>query len=179
MSQTEGNGDAGPAVMDRPRLLIIWHSRTGASAAMARAVFSGASRVAGCEPWLVHATRAAPSLMLGGAGFIFVGPENLGNLSGAIKEMLDKAYYPLLSRVEGRAYASIISAGSDGAGAQAQLDRIVTGWRLRRVAPALVFRSGAQSEAAILAPKRVERAVLAQCRELGLAMAEGLASGIF
>ncbi len=179
MSQADGSGDMGAVVADLPRLLIVWHSRTGASAAMARAVFSGARGVAGCEARLVHATRAAPALLLGAAGFIFVGPENLGNLSGAIKEMLDKAYYPLLSRVEGRAYASIISAGTDGAGAQAQLDRIVTGWRLRRVAPALVFRSGAQSEAAILAPKRVERAVLAQCRELGLAMAEGLANGIF
>ena len=93
--------------------------------------------------------------------------------------MLDKAYYPLLSRVEGRAYASIIAAGTDGTGAQAQLDRIVTGWRLRRVAPPLVFRSGAQSVEAILARKIVAPATLAQCRELGQALAEGLAAGIF
>ena len=96
-----------------------------------------------------------------------------------MKEMLDKAYYPLLSRVEGRPYATIISAGTDGTGAQAQLDRIVTGWRLRRVAPSLILRSGAQTEAEILAPKRVDRAALAQCAELGQAMAEGLAGGIF
>ena len=96
-----------------------------------------------------------------------------------MKEMLDRAYYPLLSRTEGRPYSTIISAGTDGTGAQAQLDRIVTGWRLRRVAPPLLFRSGAQNEAEILAPKRVARDVLAQCRELGQAMAEGLAGGIF
>ena len=162
-----------------PRLLIIWHSRTGASAAMARAAFAGARRAAACEARLVHASRASPALLLTGSGFIFAGPENLGSLSGVMKEMLDKAYYPLLSRVEGRPYASIISAGTDGTGAQAQLDRIVTGWRLRRVAPALVLRSGAQSEAAILAPKRVDPVALAQCAELGQAMAEGLAGGIF
>ena len=67
----------------------------------------------------------------------------------------------------------------DGAGAQAQLDRIVTGWRLRRVAPALIIRTNAQTEAAILAAKRLDHASLAQCAELGQAMAEGLAGGIF
>ena len=181
VAQVGGSGDeAAPlAAGAPPRLLIVWHSRTGASAAMARAAFAGARRAAACEARLVHASRASPALLLTGAGFIFVGPENLASLSGAMKEMLDRAYYPLLSRVEGRPYASIISAGTDGTGAQAQLDRIVTGWRLRRVAPALVLRSGAQSEAAILAPKRVAREALAQCAELGQAMAEGLAGGIF
>ena len=33
---------------------------------------------------------------------------------------------------QGRAYATVISAGSDGTGAQRQIDRIATGWRLRR-----------------------------------------------
>jgi len=96
-----------------------------------------------------------------------------------MKEMLDKAYYPLLSQVEGRAYASIIAAGSDGTGALRQLDRIVTGWRLRRVADPLVFVMGAQSMEAILARKVVDASMLAQCRDLGQAMAEGLAAGIF
>ena len=49
-----------------------------------------------------------------------------------MKEMFDRCYYPLLGRIEGRPYATLIAAGSDGRGAQAQIDRIVTGWRLRR-----------------------------------------------
>lgn len=162
-----------------PRLLILWHSRTGAAAAMARAAYAGANSATPGEVLLLHATRARPDLMLAASGFLFVCPENLGALSGAMKEMLDKAYYPLLSRVEGRAYATVIAAGTDGTGAQAQLDRIVTGWRLRRVAPPYVFRNGAQNEADILARKVVDRSVLAQCRELGQAMAEGLATGVF
>jgi len=162
-----------------PRLLILWHSRTGATAAMARACFAGARDVAGCDTRLVHVSRASPGVLLTGSGFVFAGPENLGSLSGAMKEMLDKAYYPLLAQVEGRAYASMIAAGSDGAGAQAQLDRIVTGWRLRRVAAPLVVNTFAQSPEAILARKRLDRATLMQCAELGQAMAEGLAGGIF
>ena len=162
-----------------PQLLIVWHSRTGAAQAMARAAMAGASTAQGCAARMIHASRATPDVLLGAAGYLFICPENLGALTGVMKEMLDKAYYPLLSHVEGRAYASIIAAGSDGTGALRQLDRIVTGWRLRRVADPLVFVKGAQSMEAILARKRVDASMLAQCRELGQAMAEGVAGGIF
>ena len=168
-----------PSLAPLPQLLIVWHSRTGAARAMARAALAGAATAQGCAARLIHASRATPDVLLGGAGYLFIGPENLGALTGVMKEMLDKAYYRLLSRVEGRAYASIIAAGSDGTGALRQLDRIVTGWRLRRVADPLVFVMGAQSMDAILAPKLVDAAVLGQCRDLGQALAEGLAGGIF
>ena len=174
---TSSPGAAMPASL--PQLLIVWHSRTGAAKAMALAAKAGAASAQGCETKLVHATRASAETLLGAHGYLFVCPENLGSLSGAMKEMLDKAYYPLLARVEGRAFASIIAAGSDGTGALAQLNRIVTGWRLRRVAEPLVFVMGAQSMEAILARKKVDASVLCQCRELGQAMAEGLAAGIF
>ena len=113
------------------------------------------------------------------SGYLFVCPENLGGLSGAMKEMFDRCYYPLLGRVEGRPYATAIAAGSAGQGAQAQIDRIVTGWRLRRVAEPLIVNLGAQTPEAILAPKLVAAEPLARCRELGAALAEGLSLGVF
>lgn len=96
-----------------------------------------------------------------------------------MKEMFDRCYYPLLSRVEGRPYASLIAAGSDGRGAQTQLDRIVTGWRLKRIAPPLIVNLAAQSPEAILAPKSLMSGDIARCAELGAGMAEGLALGVF
>jgi NAD(P)H-dependent FMN reductase len=156
-------------------LAIVWHSRTGASRAMAEAALGGA----GDSGRMLRAEEATPDLLLDAKGFLFVGPENLAALSGTMKEMFDRAYYPLLGRVEGRAYATIIAAGSDGSGAQAQLDRIVTGWRLRRVAEPLIVNFGAQTPEAILAPKVVPPESLQQCRELGAAMAEGLRLGVF
>ena len=82
-------------------------------------------------------------------------------------------------KVEGRAYATLIAAGSDGEGAQRQIDRIATGWRLRRVAEPVIVNLAAQTPEAILAPKDVPAADLETCRLLGAALAEGLASGIF
>ncbi|HMO69636.1 MAG TPA: NAD(P)H-dependent oxidoreductase, partial [Novosphingobium sp.] len=113
------------------------------------------------------------------SGYIFACPENLGTMSGMMKEMFDRVYYPLLGQVEGRAYATLVAAGSDGQGATAQIDRIVTGWRLKRVAEPLIVNLGAQQPEAILATKTVAPAELERCRQLGAALAEGLALGIF
>lgn len=117
--------------------------------------------------------------MLASSGYIFACPENLGAMSGEMKEFFDRCYYPLLGQVEGRAYATLTAAGSDGRGALSQLDRIVTGWRLRRVAKPVIANLDAQTPEAILRPKVVSPAMLQQCRELGQAMGEGLALGVF
>ena len=86
---------------------------------------------------------------------------------------------PCLGRIEGRPYATIICAGSDGENAQRQLDRIATGWRLRRVADSVIVHTDAQTPEAILAPKTIPATRLAEARDLGAVLAEGLAAGIF
>lgn len=156
-------------------LAIVWHSRTGAAEAMARAALAGA----GDAGRLLRTEDAGPAALLAASGYLFVGPENLGSLSGAMKEMFDRCYYPLLGRIEGRPYATAIAAGSAGQGAEAQIDRIVTGWRLRRVADGLIVNLGAQTPEAILATKVVDDRALSECRDLGAALAEGLAMGVF
>ena len=156
-------------------LTIIWHSRTGAARAMAEAAFEGA----GEGTRLVRARDAEPDLMLEAAGYLFVCPENLASMTGEMKEMFDRCYYPLLGKIEGKAYATAISAGSDGTGAQAQIDRIVTGWRLKRVADPLIVNLDAQTPEAILAEKKVPDNKLVTCHELGAALAEGLRLGIY
>lgn len=156
-------------------LAIVWHSRTGASEAMARAALEGAGEGAR----LLAADSARAEELLEAGGYLFVCPENLGALTGTMKEMFDRCYYPLLGRIEGRPYATAIAAGSAGQGAEAQIDRIVTGWRLRRVADPLIANLGAQSPEAILAPKTVPEEALASCRDMGAALAEGLRLGVF
>lgn len=156
------------------RLLIIWHSRTGASEAMARAAADGAG-----DALLLRADAVSEAALLAAGGYLFVCPENLASMSGLMKEMFDQYYYPVLGRIEGRPFATIIAAGSDGAGAGRQIDRIVTGWRLKRVAEPLIVNFAAQTPAAITAPKIVPDKVLKHCRELGSLMGEGLRLGIF
>ncbi|MGH6652590.1 MAG: flavodoxin family protein [Sphingopyxis sp.] len=153
-------------------LLIIWHSRTGGSRALAAAAAEGGGR-------LVAADAVTPDDLIAAGGYLFIGPENLAALSGAMKEMFDRCYYPCLGKLEGRPYATIICAGSDGEGAQRQLDRIATGWRLKRVADPMIVNTAAQTPEAILAPKTIAPDRLAEARDLGAALAEGIVAGIF
>ena len=158
-------------------MLIAWHSRTGAAEAMARAVAEGATLA--CAVRLVAACDVCEHDVLGAAGMVFVCPENLGTMSGIMKDMFDRLYYPALGRIEGRVYATAIAAGSDGSGAQAQIDRIVKGWRLRRVAEPIIVNLGAQTSSQILAIKTVPSPAIQQCYELGHMLGEGLAMGIY
>ena len=156
-------------------LLILWHSRTGASRAMAEAAFAGAAGRAR----ILSAIEAGSDDLLAAGGYLFACPENLGSMSGPMKDLFDRCYYPLLGLIEGRPYASMIAAGSDGRGAQAQLDRIVTGWRLRRVADPLIAMLGAQTPEQIAAEKALPSQIVEQCRDLGAALGEGIEQGIF
>lgn len=156
-------------------LAIVWHSRTGGAEAMARAAAAGA----GDGVHLIAAADAVPDDLLAAGGYLFVCPENLGSVSGMMKDMFDRCYYPLLGVVEGRPYATAVAAGSDGRGAQAQIDRIVTGWRLRRVAEPLIVDFAAQSPEAILATKTLDPTATQACHDLGAGFAEGLRLGVF
>ncbi|MBS7813345.1 flavodoxin family protein [Roseococcus pinisoli] len=128
---------------------------------------------------LLRAEEAGPQDLLAAGGYIFASPENLATVSGPMKDLFDRCYYPLLDCIEGRPYALMVCAGTDGQGAIRQMRRIVTGWRLREVAEPVLVLTGAQTPEAILAPKHLAEAQLAPCRELGAALAAGLAMGIF
>lgn len=161
--------------MEDHGLLIIWHSRTGTAEALAKAAAAGAQGRAR----LLYVEDVGPDDLLAAQGYLFLCPENLASMSGAMKEMFDRCYYPVLGRIEGRPFATIIAAGSDGEGAQRQIDRIATGWRLRRVADGWIVNTGAQTSEQILAPKRVQETDLLKARQLGASLAEGIELGIF
>jgi multimeric flavodoxin WrbA len=160
-------------------LLIVYHSMTGAAEQLAQAAAEGARSEPDLCTRLLRAPQAGADDVLAGDAYLFVAPENLASLAGLMKDFFDRIYYPVLDRINGRPYASLIAAGTDGAGAARQIERIATGLRLRAVAAPLIVRNGAQTAAAIMAPKAVPALELARARELGTALAVGVASGIY
>ena len=161
------------------RLLIVWHSRTGAARAMAEASARGASTEPDIEVRMREADDVGPTDLLAADAYIFAGPENLAALSGEMKAFLDRSYYPVLERLNGRPYAHLVAAGSDGTAAARQLARIATGWRLKAVADPLIICTRAQTPEAILAAKTLSESDLVACAEVGAALAAGLALGVF
>jgi len=159
------------------QLLIIYHSRTGGTRQMAEAAYQAAQPEGPTR--LLEASEAQPQDLLAAGGYIFCAPENLAALSGQMKEFFDRCYYPVLGQIEGRAYAQMICAGSDGSNAARQLARIATGWRLKEVQPPLILCTHAQTPEAILAEKMIPANSLQPCADLGQAMGAGLAMGMF
>ncbi|MFO1427947.1 MAG: hypothetical protein U1F11_13445 [Steroidobacteraceae bacterium] len=88
-------------------------------------------------------------------------------MSGAVKDFFDRTFYPAENRTVGLPYAVFVSAGNDGTGTVAAIERIATGYRWKRVAEPLIV-VGEPTPAA-----------LDRCRELGATLAAGLALGIF
>ena len=160
-------------------LLIVFHSLTGGTRQMAEAAARGAAAQSGVQVRLLRASDAQPGDVLAADGYIFATPENLAAIAGLMKDFFDRTYYPALERINGRPYAILICAGSDGQNASRQVERIATGWRLRAVAEPLIICTHAQTPEAILAPKVIGPDDLGRCEELGAALAAGLGMGIF
>jgi multimeric flavodoxin WrbA len=160
-------------------LLIVFHSLTGGTRQMAEAASRGASSDTGVAVRLLLAADAEPADVLAADGYIFATPENLAAMAGRMKDFFDRCYYPALDRINGRPYAILVCAGSDGENAVRQIARVATGWRLRSVAEPLIVCTRAQTPEAILAAKTIGPADLGRCHELGEALANGLAMGIF
>jgi len=160
-------------------LLIVYHSMTGGTEQMARAAADGASQETGLQVRLLRAPDAGPDDVLAADGYLFATPENLASMSGLLKDFFDRCYYAALDRINGRPYAALICAGSDGQNALRQIERIATGWRLKAIAPTLVVCTHAQTPEEILRAKRITPEDLARCREIGASMAAGIALGVF
>ena len=170
------------AFCDTPRmrtLLIVYHSMTGGTLQMVEAAAAGARSESAVQVSLLRAADAQAADLLDAAGFIFATPENLAAMSGMMKDFFDRTYYAAFERINGRAFLTLICAGSDGRSAAQQIERIAAGWRLKPIADPYIVCTHAQTPEDILKPKRIDQACLARCSELGATLASGLALGIF
>lgn len=144
---------------------------------MAEAAYAAAQNEVDVQ--LQRAEDTGPADMLTADGYLFAAPENLAALSGEMKAFFDRSYYPLLGKIEGRPYAQMICAGSDGHSAARQMARIATGWRLKQIQDPLIICTHAQTEVEILAEKTIPKSDLDRCREIGAAIGAGLTLGVF
>ncbi|MEZ5922660.1 MAG: flavodoxin family protein [Parvularculaceae bacterium] len=159
------------------KLLIVYHSKTGGTKAMAEAAAVAAHEE--IETEIISADKAGASDLLQSDGYIFAAPENLAAIAGVMKDFFDRTYYEVLGKIEGRPYAQMVCAGSDGENALRQTARIAKGWRLKETQPPVIICTDAQTSEEILAPKTISEHDLKRCSNLGAAMGAGLAMGLF
>jgi len=154
---------------DKKRLLIVFHSQSGTTSRMAEAVIRGARHedVDGVEIVIREALEATAVDLLECDAFILGTPENFGYMSGAMKLFLDRVFYEVEGKVNGKPYALFVRAGNDGSGAISSVRRILTGLAVREI------------QEPVLISGEFDESRLAECEELGLTLAAGLDAGIF
>ena len=149
------------------QLLIVYHSQSGSTEALARAVVEGALIDGEVDVVVKPAMEAGVGDLLACDAVILGSPENFGYLSGGLKDFLDRTFYPVEPKQINIPYGCFISAGNDGSGAIRQLERIAKGYPLRKVTEHLIIKG-----------EPCEKG-LQQCRELGSTFAAALSLGIY
>lgn len=155
--------------MASKRLLIVAHAPSPNTQRLLDAVLKGARSpdIGGIETVHLPPLEAGPDDVLAANAVILGTTENLGYMSGALKDFFDRSYYPILEETQGLPYCLYIRAGHDGTGTRRGVETIVTGLRWRAVQEPLVLRGDFKEE------------FVPPCEELGMAMAAGLEAGVF
>lgn len=123
------------------KILITYHSQTGNNQHLAELSFYYAQAVESeVEISLRHVSNVEIDDFLVFDAFIFVGPENFAALSGLMKDLFDRTYLAVHDKTGGKSYAVIIGCDNDGRGALAQLQKILTGYRMSEAIPAVIVR---------------------------------------
>jgi multimeric flavodoxin WrbA len=150
------------------KLLIIAHAPSSNLKRMVDAILRGAKskEVGNVEVSCIPPLSAAAEDVIHSGAVILVTPENLGYMSGAMKDFFDRIYYPCLEKTEAMPCAIIIRAGHDGTGTKRALKSILAGLRWKIVQEPLTCRGDFQEE------------FLDQCEALGVCVAASLDAGI-
>lgn len=155
--------------MPNKQLLIVAHAPSDNTRRLVNAVIEGASHpdIQGVTVTWKPPLEAQPEDVLQADAIILGTTENLGYMSGALKDFFDRCYYPVLDEKQGLPCALYIRAGLDGTGTRRAVQSIVTGLRWQWAQEPVVFKGDWQD------------LFIDQAQELGLTMAAGLEAGIF
>ena len=151
------------------RLLIVAHAPSENTQDMVGAIVQGAQSTTNgrIEITAQTAFETNSDQVIKAQAIILGTTENLGYMSGGMKDFFDRIYYPCLEKTQGLPYGLVIRAGQDGTGTLRAIDKITTGLRWRAVQKALICRGKWRPN------------FITQCEELGAATALGLDLGVF
>lgn len=153
----------------RKQLLIVAHTPSANTRALRDAVVAGATHpdISGIELNVLSPLKAEPADVMKCDGIILGTTENLGYMSGAMKDFFDRCYYPCLEEKQGLPYALYIRAGHDGTGTRRGIETIITGLRWKAVKEPVICRGDYHDS------------FIEECEEIGLFMAAGLEASVF
>ncbi len=148
-------------------LLIVYHSQSGNTELLSRALEEGALHEKGAFVRRIPATEVIVDDLENCRVLVICSPEYFGYMAGAIKDMFDRTYETVREKMAGKSYSVVICAGNDGTGALLSIERIIAGFKMKKVQEPLISRGPVSAE------------MLAKCRALGHTLAAGMTFGIY
>lgn len=140
------------------KILVVYHSRTGNTKAMAEAVCEGAKGVPGTDVSLKLAGETSVDDLVGADGLAFGSPEYFGYMAGMVKDLFDRAFMSR-DKVSGKPYCAFTSAGAGGRSALNSIEQLCQAFELNKVGQGVVAKG------------RPSDQILSECKELGEALA--------
>ncbi|MFT6636442.1 MAG: multimeric flavodoxin WrbA [Alcanivorax sp.] len=150
------------------KLLIVAHAPSSNTQKLREAAARGAGHedIENVSVTVKAPLDAGPEDVMACDAILLGTTENLGYMSGALKDFFDRTYYAVLEEKQGLPCALYIRAGHDGTGTRRAVETIVTGLRWNWVQDPQVLKGEWQDD------------FEAEVEELGMYLAAGLDAGI-
>jgi multimeric flavodoxin WrbA len=162
------------SVADLRHLLVVFHSRSGPTAELLAEVLAGIQEAdeageagEGVALRVLAAPDAGADDVQWADALILATPANFGYMSGLVKDFFERTYHQCLDTTAGMPYAVVVKGDTDVDGALASIRRITSGLRWK------------EPVAAVAVVGAITETDRAKTRELGAAVAAGLALGLY
>lgn len=151
------------------QLLIVAHAPSPNTHKLADQVLQGAlgAKLENTQVRWVTPLKATAEDVLSCDAIILGTTENLGYMSGALKDFFDRIYYPCLEEKQGLPFSYYIRARHDGTGTQRAIQGICNGLKWKQIQPEVICKGEWQND------------FLTKCNNLGENIACGLDFGIY
>lgn len=143
------------------KMVVIYHSQTGNTEEMARAVAEGASYVSGTEVSIKKASEASLDDLLGCDAVAFGSPEYFGYMAGALKDFFDRNLARSAGKAANKPYGAFCSTGMGGNMAMQSIDLCAAAFQLKK------------ADDGVIAKGKPSEEVVQQCKSLGQKLASG------
>jgi len=148
-------------------LLIVYHSMSGTTDRLSKAIEDGALKIQGIKIRRKQAFSVTADDLVQCRVMVICSPEYFGYMAGAIKDLFDRTYEKVREKMFGKSYSVLICAGNDGTGALSSIERIIAGFKMKRVQEPIINKG------------KISQEILSKCCELGQTLAAGMDLGIY
>ena len=144
------------------KVLVVYHSLSGNTEKMAKAVAEGAKSVTGTEVVVKKALEATLEDLIECDGVALGSADYFSYIAGAMKDFFDRTFYPSRGKVDGKPYVAFTTGGGGGDTCMAVLERICGAFKLKKIIDG------------VSAGGKISDSDLKACKEAGKKLAEAV-----